>query len=77
MSNLNITSRAVFKAQMMSLVIEYIDEAEHQEGQSYLRDNFTTDKEVYADFILYVQNKYDLGPTYFTINQSIIQDPKT
>ena len=45
---------------MTSLIHEYVDEAEHQEGKSYWRDNFMTDKEVYADFILYVQNKYNL-----------------
>ena len=55
-----MTTRAVFRAQMMSLIVEYIDEAEHQEGDTYLKDFFEDDKQIYQDFILYLQSKYRL-----------------
>ncbi len=52
-----ITSKAVFTAQVTSLAHEYADEAEHQEGSNYWRRMFNTDDEVLDDFILYIQNR--------------------
>lgn len=55
--SLNITSCAVFTAHMSSLAHEYADEAEHQDGKEYWKDNFETDEQVEDDFILYIQNR--------------------
>ena len=52
-----ITSGAVFTAQVTSLAHEYADELEHGEGSYVWRGMFNTDDEVLDDFILYIQNR--------------------
>lgn len=49
--------REQFISKMSELVLEYADEAEHQDGYEYWDDHFKHVDEAVKDFVIYLQNR--------------------